>query len=190
MLAGDIDATWAGYERFAGWPVPVWVVPGNHEYDGRDIDAAEAGLRELCARLGFSFLERGSTVFTGADAKNVGTNKPVDVTGIQLAGADAANYVLRETGIVLFLAAVVPLWTWKLLESHPVPQGFVPDDLRLEADASHLACQPVGRTGHVCRGADAGARTGCGAPAVQARWEEAWGSEVARAAARASGTPG
>ena len=25
VLAGDIDATWDGFARFAGWPVPVLV---------------------------------------------------------------------------------------------------------------------------------------------------------------------
>ncbi len=71
VLAGDICATWAGYERFAGWPVPVLVVAGNHEYDERDIDAAEAGLRDLCARLGFTFLEREAVVMAGADGRRV-----------------------------------------------------------------------------------------------------------------------
>jgi predicted phosphodiesterase len=71
VLAGDIDATWAGYERFAGWPVPVVVIAGNHEYDERDVDAAEAGLRELCARLGFTFLERETLVMSGDDGRRV-----------------------------------------------------------------------------------------------------------------------
>ena len=62
VLAGDIDSTWAGYRRFAGWPVPVLVVLGNHEFDGRDIDAALGGLRDLCAGLGFTLLERQSVV--------------------------------------------------------------------------------------------------------------------------------
>jgi hypothetical protein len=52
VLAGDVDSTWAGYERFAGWPVPVIVVAGNHEFDGRDFDAASQGLRDLCERQG------------------------------------------------------------------------------------------------------------------------------------------
>ncbi len=45
VLAGDIDSTWAGLDRFAGWPVPVLFVAGNHEFDGRDFDAAWSGLR-------------------------------------------------------------------------------------------------------------------------------------------------
>ena len=49
VLAGDIDATWQGYERFAGWPVPVLAVAGNHEFDGRELDVAWPALREHCA---------------------------------------------------------------------------------------------------------------------------------------------
>ncbi len=71
VLAGDIDSTWAGYERFAGWPVPVIVVPGNHEFDGRDVDAAMAGLRELCARLAFTMLERESLVLADAAGRRI-----------------------------------------------------------------------------------------------------------------------
>jgi predicted phosphodiesterase len=71
ILAGDIDSTWAGYELFAGWPVPVVVVAGNHEFDGRDFDTALLGLRELCARLGFTLLERESLVVTAASGQRV-----------------------------------------------------------------------------------------------------------------------
>ncbi len=71
VLAGDIDSGWAGYERFAGWPVPVVVVAGNHEFDGRDFDAAAAGLRALCQGLGLSFLERESLLFTAADGQRL-----------------------------------------------------------------------------------------------------------------------
>ncbi|MCK7493040.1 MAG: hypothetical protein MZW92_17250 [Comamonadaceae bacterium] len=65
VLAGDIDASWAGYERFAGWPVPVLVVAGNHEFDGRDLDEAVArAARPLCSGLGLTLLERESLVVT------------------------------------------------------------------------------------------------------------------------------
>lgn len=63
VLAGDIGSyqegglladTSFGLERFsplpqfAGWPVPVLLVPGNHEYDAQDFDAAHHRLRTVC----------------------------------------------------------------------------------------------------------------------------------------------
>jgi hypothetical protein len=71
VLAGDIDATWDGYARFTGWPVPVLVVAGNHEFDGRDIDAAQRDLAELCRRAGWTQLERQSVVLAAADGQRV-----------------------------------------------------------------------------------------------------------------------
>lgn len=71
VLAGDIDATWAGYRRFAGWPVPVVVVAGNHEFDGRDIDEGTAALREHLARLDMQLLERQALAFTSASGLRV-----------------------------------------------------------------------------------------------------------------------
>lgn len=76
VLAGDIgsyqvrqdgsvmaEPDW-GLQRFsplppyANWPVPVVFVPGNHEYDGRDVDEVHVGLRKTCDRLGIQWLER------------------------------------------------------------------------------------------------------------------------------------
>ncbi len=71
VLAGDIDSTWQGYERFAHWPVPVWVVAGNHEFDGRDVDTALSQFRVLCDRLGLQLLERESLIAQGADGARV-----------------------------------------------------------------------------------------------------------------------
>ena len=68
VLAGDIGSYQAGsclsdddfgLSRFAGWPVPVVFVPGNHEYDALDFDEAHQRLQAVCKRLGFHFLERG-----------------------------------------------------------------------------------------------------------------------------------
>lgn len=105
VLAGDIDSTWAGYEAFAGWPVPVLVVAGNHEFDGRDVDVALAGLRALCARLGFTFLEREEHLHTAADGQRVrilGSTRwsDFDLFGpAQRARAErAAEYFLRLMG--------------------------------------------------------------------------------------------
>jgi predicted phosphodiesterase len=71
VLAGDIDATWRGYERFAGWPVPVVVVAGNHEFDGRELDTAWPELRALCQRLGMTLLQRDALVFTAASGQRI-----------------------------------------------------------------------------------------------------------------------
>jgi hypothetical protein len=71
VLAGDIDRDWHGYARFAGWPVPVLVVAGNHEFDGRELDQAWPALRDRCAALGFALLERESVVLRGADGRRV-----------------------------------------------------------------------------------------------------------------------
>ena len=71
VLAGDIDATWAAYSRFAGWPVPVIVVPGNHEFDGRDVDKALPAFRARIEALGFTLLHRQSVVLKVADGRRV-----------------------------------------------------------------------------------------------------------------------
>ncbi len=49
----------------AAWPTPVLFVPGNHEYDGQEFDAATARLRETCERLGLIWLERQSVLLVG-----------------------------------------------------------------------------------------------------------------------------
>ncbi|MFY9512748.1 MAG: metallophosphoesterase [Rubrivivax sp.] len=69
VLAGDIDASWQAYARFAGWPVPVLVVAGNHEFDGRELDEAWPALRVLCERLGLQLLQRQSLLVDAADGR-------------------------------------------------------------------------------------------------------------------------
>ncbi len=71
ILAGDIDSTWQGLARFAGWPVPVIFVPGNHEFDGREFTQVVPALRETCAAAGIRMLHRESAVLTGADGRRV-----------------------------------------------------------------------------------------------------------------------
>jgi Calcineurin-like phosphoesterase len=85
VLAGDIDTTWCGYERFTGWPVPVLAVAGNHEFDGRDVAAAWPALRAHCARWGITLLERDSRVMTALDGRRirfVGTVRWCDFDGL------------------------------------------------------------------------------------------------------------
>ena len=123
VLAGDIGSYQAGsllgamgdehfgLERFAHWPVPVIFVPGNHEYDAQDFDAAHARLRATCERLGLIWLERESVVLHGV--RFVGTTLWSDFDALaehegssdlarRLRQRDkafrAANFYLKKTG--------------------------------------------------------------------------------------------
>jgi hypothetical protein len=96
----------------AGWPTPVFFLPGNHEYDGLDFDEAHARLRETCQRLGMVWLEReslvwrgvrfvGSTLWTDFDALSTDHARSGEVTlGEQLKTRDkafrAANFYLKK----------------------------------------------------------------------------------------------
>ncbi len=105
VLAGDIDSTWAGYERFAGWPVPVLVILGNHEFDGRDFDAALAGLRTLCTRLGLSLLERETRIFVAADGTRVRVVGTARWSDFDLFGAEHRPRALRAAEYFMRLMA-------------------------------------------------------------------------------------
>ena len=139
VLAGDIDATWAGYQRFAGWPVPVIVIAGNHEYDGRDFDTASRDLRALCTGLGFTLLEQASLVHQAADGRRirfVGTTRwsDFDLFGPQgqARALRAAEYFLRlmattRDGRPFDAAAVravsLECRRWLEAELHQAPRG-------------------------------------------------------------------
>lgn len=78
VLAGDIDSRWDALDRFRGWPVPVLFVAGNHEFDGRDLAAATVALRERCASLGITMLERDARAVTddsGVRIRFLGTTR-------------------------------------------------------------------------------------------------------------------
>jgi len=102
VLAGDIDASWASFARFAHWPVPVLFVAGNHEFDGRELDEAWPALRARVQALGWTLLERSSTVLTDRDGQRlrfVGTVRwsDFDLFGIQkqASAMRAAAYFMR-----------------------------------------------------------------------------------------------
>lgn len=96
----------------ANWPTPVIFLPGNHEYDGLDFDAADARLREACHRLGLIWLERenfvvqnvrfiGTTLWTDFDALTSDQARHGDITvGQQLKAREkayrAANFYLKK----------------------------------------------------------------------------------------------
>jgi hypothetical protein len=98
VLAGDIDATWAGLRRFAHWPVPVLFVPGNHEFDGRDVDAALAGLRAHCAGLGIRLLQRETALIEAADGARVRFVCTVRWSDFDLYGAAGRERAMRAAG--------------------------------------------------------------------------------------------
>lgn len=103
VLAGDIDATWAAYERFAGWPVPVVVVAGNHEFDGRELDDAWPRFRERIQALGFTLLERESVVRAGRDGRRVRLLGTVRWCDFDLLGAAQRERCMRASGYFLRL---------------------------------------------------------------------------------------
>jgi len=71
VLAGDVDSRWKKLERFAGWPVPVLFVAGNHEFDRRELREAWPQLRARCESLGLRLLEREDCVLRGADGRRI-----------------------------------------------------------------------------------------------------------------------
>jgi hypothetical protein len=108
VLAGDIDSTWAGLQRFAGWPVPVLMVAGNHEFDGRDLVAAWGPLREACAAIGIRLLQRDEVVVTDAAGRRVRFLGATRWSDFDLFGDKgrpkaerAAGYYLKKMGSTL-----------------------------------------------------------------------------------------
>jgi hypothetical protein len=89
----------------------VLFVPGNHEYDAQDFDAAHERLRRTCDRLGITWLERetvelqgvrfvGTTLWSDFDA--LADHEGSTDLGRRLKLRDkafrAANFYLRKTG--------------------------------------------------------------------------------------------
>ena len=109
----DSDYGLARFSPLQGWPTPVFFVPGNHEYDAQDFDAAHSRLRETCERLGLIWLERetrvmngvrwiGTTLWSDFDALAPSVSGPASANALaqQLKARDkafrAANFYLRK----------------------------------------------------------------------------------------------
>ena len=95
VLAGDIDSRWTGLARFRGWPVPVLFTPGNHEYDRRDVDDADARLRDHVESLGFIWLQRRAVVLRAADGSAVRFVGVTRWSDFELFGAASRERALR-----------------------------------------------------------------------------------------------
>ncbi len=125
VLAGDIgsyqnnsqlrdsDFGLARFSPKAGWPTPVYFLPGNHEYDMLDWDQAHARLRQACDRHGLIWLESethfvhgvrliGSTLWSDYDALGPAADDRHATLGEQLRCREkafrAANFYLRKAG--------------------------------------------------------------------------------------------
>lgn len=105
VLAGDIDATWAGLARFAGWPVPVLFVPGNHEFDGRAVEQVVPALKAHCAGLGIQLLHRESTVITASSGQRLRFMGVVRWSDFDLFGAAQRERAMRAAGYFMRLMA-------------------------------------------------------------------------------------
>ena len=102
VLAGDIDSTWVAFEQFRKWPVPVVLIAGNHEFDGREITQGWPALRALCTDVGITLLECESRVVVDTRGKRirlVGTTRWCDFDVFGAARRDTAmragNYFMR-----------------------------------------------------------------------------------------------
>jgi len=105
VLAGDVDSTWAGLERFRGWPVPVIFVAGNHEFDGRELSHAWPALRERCSTLGFTLLECESVVIASAQGRRVRFVGSTRWSDFDLFGDAGRERAMRAAGYYLRLMA-------------------------------------------------------------------------------------
>ena len=95
VLAGDIDSGWSALERFAGWPVPVLFVAGNHEFDDRELTATWPLLRERCAALGMRLLECEDAFITDGQGRRLRFLGTVRWCDFDLFGAAARPKAMR-----------------------------------------------------------------------------------------------
>jgi hypothetical protein len=103
VLAGDIDATWAAFERFAGWPVPVLFVAGNHEFDGRELATAWPALRAKCRRLGWTLLECGSIVLSDSRGQRLRFVGSIRWSDFELFGPGRRDAAMRAAAYFMRL---------------------------------------------------------------------------------------
>jgi predicted phosphodiesterase len=98
LLLGDIDATWAGFERFEHWPAPVLLVAGNHEFDGREWNEAWPALRAQTQALGIRLLERETCELAGRDRRRVRIVATTRWSDFDLFGAEQRERAMRSAG--------------------------------------------------------------------------------------------
>ena len=115
VTQGDQDfglARFSPRADLAAWPVPVFFVPGNHEYDGMPFEEAHTRLQETCERLQITWLHRRVKVVNGV--RLIGCTLWSDFEALvpqqgpltqQLKAREkaerAADFYLRKTGTTL-----------------------------------------------------------------------------------------
>jgi hypothetical protein len=126
VLAGDIDRGWQALSRFAGWPAPVIYVPGNHEFDQRELSEALPALRTHCAALGIQLLERDETIRiddSGRRIRFLGSTRWCD---FDLLGGEKRDKAMRASH-----------YFQKLMQATLDGEPFTPTRVREEA----IACR-------------------------------------------------
>ncbi len=103
VLAGDIDASWKGFGRFADWPVPVLFVAGNHEFDGRELSLAWPALRAEAHRLGWTMLERESVILQESNGRRVRFVGTIRWSDFDLFGPARRDAAMRAAGYFMRL---------------------------------------------------------------------------------------
>jgi len=126
VLGGDIDASWEALARFAGWPVPVLMVAGNHEFDGREVDDAWPALRARCEAFGITLLERESLVLGDAAGARIRFVATVRWCDFDLFGEEGRAAAMRAAGYYM-----------RIMRSTRHGAAFDPEGVREEA----LACR-------------------------------------------------
>jgi len=105
VLAGDIDSTWAGFDRFANWPVPVLLVAGNHEFDGREWNDAWPALRAHAHRCGIRLLERETCELSDRQGRRIRVIATTRWADFDLYGAAQRERASRSAGYFMRLMA-------------------------------------------------------------------------------------
>ena len=126
VLGGDIDSSWEALQRFRGWPVPVLMVTGNHEFDGRDVDEAWPALRARCDQLGIRLLERESCVLVDGDGARIRFTATVRWCDFDLFGESGRATAMRAAAYYM-----------RIMRSSRRGVAFDPEGVREEA----LACR-------------------------------------------------
>lgn len=65
ILAGDVASGTDAIQAFADWPVPVFYVPGNHEFYWRDMTRTLEEMRAAAAGTQVRVLDRDEVIFEG-----------------------------------------------------------------------------------------------------------------------------